>query len=170
MCANSRGLLAGFWTIVVFFPCNAFPDSCLPPKLAKKVSAAGSVETRLEEYVKIADKQNVQLGILLGRYRSWSEIEEPKQAVKDIQDDPLDILECAWTEMRKEFETWSPPNNTKTRDTLVQLDKEVAKAYRSFQASAALGPGPYDDEIKNIREVIEGIQAILRSRINQPTP
>ena len=170
MSAKFRGLLAGSFLVVVFFPWKAFPDSCLPPKLAKKVSTAGSVEARLEEYVRIAGKENGQLGLFLAHYSSWSETQEPKQAVKNIQNDPLDILECTWTEMRRELEAWSPPANAKTRDTLVQLDQEVAKAYRSFQASAALGPGPYGNEIKSIREAIEDVQALLKSRINPHAP
>jgi hypothetical protein len=156
--------------IVVLFACEAFPDSCLPPKLAKRVSAAGPVQARLEQYVRIAGKQNVQLGVLLLRYRPWSEVGEPKQKIKDIQNDPLGILECAWTEMRNELKAWSPPSDTKTRDTLIQLDKEVAKAYRSFQGSAALGPGPYGDEIKRIQELTEDVQALLKSRINPRRP
>jgi hypothetical protein len=161
-----RRLLATSFIIFVFSPRKAFPDSCLPPKLAERVSAAGSVPDRLGQYIRIADKQNGQLGLFLFRYRSWSEIGEPKQAVKDIQNNPLAILECAWTETRNELEAWSPPGDTKTRDTLIQLDQGVAKAYRSFQRSAAVGPGPYGDEIKSIREVIEDVQALIKSRIN----
>ena len=170
MSTNTRGLLAGFWMIVIFFPCKASPDSCLPPELAKKVSAAGSVQARLEEYVRIAGKQNVQLGVFLLRYRSWSESGEPKQAVKDIQNNPLDILECAWTEMRRELEAWSPPRDAKTGETLIRLNEEVAKAYRSFDGSAALGPGPYGDEIEKTKAVIEDVQALLKSRVNSGKP
>lgn len=166
MNAKMRGLVAVFTMIIIFLPCKALPDSCLPPKLAKKVTAAGSVQARLEEYVRIARKQSVQLGVFLFRYRSWSETEGPKQAAKDIQNNPLDILECAWTEMRHELESWSAPDDAKTRDTLIQLNEEVAKAYRSFQDSAAVGPGPYGDQIKKTQDVIEDVLALLKSRIN----
>lgn len=170
MSEKMRSLLASSFLVLIFFPWSAFPDSCLPPKLAKKVSAAGSVQARLEAYVSIAGKQNGQLALFLNRYRSWSEVGEPKQAVKEIQNNPLDILECAWTEMRKELEAWSPPDTPKDRDTLIQLDDAVAKTYRSFKAEDPPGTGPYADEIKSIQEIIEDVQALLKSRINRRTP
>lgn len=157
------------FTIVLFFPSSAFADSCLPPKLAKRVTRAALPEGRIERYLQIAGKQNLDLGIFLWRYQPWSECEDPKQAVKGIENNTLDILACTWTEMRIDLQGWPPPNNAKQTDTLVKLQGEVAEVHRSFERSAALGPAPYKDELKRIRELIEDVELLLKLRISPPT-
>lgn len=169
MNANTRRLLVSLFIVFLCFPWRAFSASCLPSKLAKRVNAAGSVQGRLEQYVRIASRQNERLAVFLKFYHPWPEGGDPWQAAIDRNGDAMEIAECAWSEMRTELEAWSPSADAGARDRLTHLDTEVAKAYRSFQGAVAIGPGPFRYEIKSTREVIEDIQALLNSRINRRT-
>jgi hypothetical protein len=144
--------------VVLLAPWRACAGSCLPAKLARRVKAAGSVYGRLETYVAIGRRQSSELGGCLAFYRplddSFFSLTRCNPQV------PLDILECAWTEMQREMATWHPTRSA-GRAQLANLRSEVAKAYESYQRAVESHPTFLESTINRIRWMIEDVEADL---------
>ena len=144
--------------------------SCLPPKLAKRVKAAGSVYGRLVAYATVADKQSRTLGRCLPSYRPWDDWPccSAPPGFCDFQT-PLDIVECVWTEMQSELAKWHPTGSA-GRARLASLRSEVAKAYESYQRAVESHPAFLESRINRIRWMIEDVKADLGRMAQDQSP
>ena len=84
--------------------------------------------------------------------------------------DAMQIGERAWSEVRRELQTWSPPSNEKTRKWLAHFDKSVAQTYRSYEKAVAFQPKLFPNQVKRTQETIEDIQRLLKSQISKHSP
>jgi hypothetical protein len=155
---NLRSLVGCLSMVALLVPRPACARSCLPTKLAGRVKAAGSVYGRLETYVGIARRQSSELGRCLASYEPWDDRLFSLTGCNPHV--PLDIVECAWSEMQGELGAWTP-DQLNGQIHLVHLRGEVAKAYESYQRAVKSPPAFLMRRIERTRWLIEDIEADL---------
>ena len=179
-----------YWLVAICFCVSLFvmprceastrtcpPASCLPKKSAKQIEHTASSEERFQLYLKIAQDQISRLRRELRNYRPWKEMPPssgfpPHVPWGDIAPELfLNVVDCAWDEMRKELIGWRPQGRN-WRFKVIQIHHRVTEAYRSLQDVEALAwpiPG-LQSRIQISRSRTEEVEAELRGMLDRVAP